>query len=591
MIKTKIVCTIGPSTDGYEQIFNLVKAGMNVARINFSHGSKEQHQLTIKNLREVRKDLNVPLAIMLDTKGPEIRIGKIPNDEIIVNTGDRLKICRSVECVPTKLIQFSILPSKALDNIDIGNRILFNDGYVSSRVVEIEHDGLIIEIENSGTLNSGKGVNVPGVPLNLPDLTNQDLEDIKFGCHEEIDLIAASFIRSAENIIKIKKILKELGKEQIGIIAKIECQEALDNFDSILQVSDGIMIARGDLGVEVPLSQVPKLQKMMIKKCYLAGKPAITATQMLESMIKQPRPTRAEVSDVANAIYDRTSAVMLSGETAVGKYPIESVNVMNRVIEVSEKDHDYRRFFYKESEKLYNDVPGAVAFSSVNTAYSANAKAIFVFTSTGYTPKLVSRLRSEIPVIALTNNRHVYHQLSLNWGIIPIFHEKFETLPEAFKICSDYALEQGIVNLGDIVVLTAGSPFGVSGTTNMMIVESIGDVLVRGSQGIGDLVYARASIVLSPEDEKQYTIKDHILVISRCDDSYLPLLKESKGVILQNYIGDIDSEKYVLLVAKTLNIPAIVRADGACSILKEGQLITLDPKKAIVYNGMQLPGS
>lgn len=583
MIKTKIVCTIGPQTDSYEKIIALMQSGMNVARLNFSHGTHAQHQIVIATLKKARQDLNRPLAIMLDTKGPEMRIGHIKGDRITLKTHDKLFL--SKEEIEGDQHTISIKPGGVLRYVDKGNIILFNDGYIAATVIDITSEGVLVEIANSGILSSGKGVNVPGVPLHLPDLTDKDYEDIAFGCKEGIDLIAASFVRNADNVIKIKKLLKEQRADHIQVIAKIECQEALDNFDAILQVSDGIMVARGDLGVEVPLSEVPKLQKMMIRQSYLAGKPAITATQMLESMISQPRPTRAEVSDVANAIYDKTSAVMLSGETAIGQYPIEAVNVMRQIIDVAEKDQDYRGFFYKESEKMYSDVPGSVAFSSVNTAYCAKARAIFVFTSTGYTPKLVSRLRPEIPVIALTNNRNIYNQLALNWGIMPLFDSAFTSLPEALQLCSLYALEQKIVQLGDIVVLTAGSHFGISGTTNMMIVESIGEVLIRGSQATGNLIEGEISIILSPEAQYISKAKGKIIVISQCDDSYLPLLKEAKGVILQNYMGDIESEKYVLLVAKTLNLSAIIRADGAMSILQDNQHVTLDPKKAIIYNG------
>ncbi len=584
MIKTKIVCTIGPATNSYEKIIELIQSGMNIARINFSHGTHDEHLQTIQILKRARADLRKPLAIMLDTKGPEVRIGQIPNDEIKVKAKDQIRLVNDENVLSDS--RMMICPPFVLEYLNVGNTILFNDGYVSSHVIDKNGEGILIEIDNAGILSSGKGVNIPGVPLNLPALTDRDIKDLIFGCEQDIDIVAASFIRNDANIHSIKQLLKEHGKGETLVIAKIECHEGIDNFDVILQVADGIMIARGDLGVEVPLSQVPKLQKMMIRKCYLAGKPAITATQMLESMNTNPRPTRAEVSDVANAVYDSTSALMLSAETAMGKYPIESVQVMHRISGVTEEDINYKDFFTLHGSKIYHDVPSAVAFSSVNTAYNAQARSIFVFTSTGYTPRLVSRLRPDIPVIALTDNIKVYHQLSLNWGVIPLFSEHFETISEAFKRVSDFALQRGYVHLGDIVVLTAGAPFGVSGTTNMMIVENIGDVLLRGHQGYGGHVTGRVIVIDDREGPKVHMVKDKILVIRNCNDSYLGFLKEAKAIILENYSDDLESEKYAVLVAQTLNKSIIVRADGASSILKNGQWVTMDSESAIVYNGV-----
>jgi len=324
-----------------------------------------------------------------------------------------------------------------------------------------------------GVIRSTRGVNIPDAEITLPSLTEQDIDDIKFGCQKNVDIIAASFVRSAENIICIKKLLEEANKSDIAVIAKIEDRQGVQNFDSIAQLSDGIMIARGDLGVEFPLTQVPRLQKEMIRKCYLAGKPSVTATQMLESMMVNLRPTRAEVSDVANAIYDSTSAVMLSGETAVGNYPIEAVEVMKSIIEESEKDFNHYEFFKQSAHRLFSDVPTSVARASVKTAYSTHAKAIFAFTTSGLTARLLSRLRPEMLIIAMTPNTHVYHQLALVWGVIPILCKDAHNIEDAKKRISKYALAKGVVHPGDLVVITAGTPFGSPGTTNMMIVDNI----------------------------------------------------------------------------------------------------------------------
>ncbi len=582
MIKTKIVCTLGPSSSTYEKIIMLIKAGMNIARLNFSHGTHQSHKEVIELLKRARSELNIPLAIMLDTSGPEVRIGQLPTEGIAVKKGDQRCL---VDEFNTKEGCIPINPFSALKGIEKGVRILYNDGYIGSRVVKSTDDEILVEFENDGVMHTHKGVNIPGFPLSLPALTEKDYRDLKFGCENDVDFIAASFIRSADHVLRIKRYLKELNKSNVLVISKIENYQGVNNFDSILQVSDGIMVARGDLGVEVNLSQVPRLQKEMIRKCFGEGKPAITATQMLESMIYNPRPTRAEVSDVANAIYDSTSAVMLSGESAAGKYPIESVQTLHEIIADTEAYFNYKDFFYSHIQKNCSDIPSAVTFATVNTAYATKAKAIFVFSSSGYTSRLISKWRSSIPIVVLTNNKKVYHQLAINWGIIPLYHPEFGSAQEAFKIICEYSLKNKIVSLGDVVIVTAGSSFGISGSTNMMLVQSIGDVAIRAKFGYGDTVCDNVSILSSLDEGSQCPVRNKILVITRCDDSYLKFLKEAKGIILENHLDDVDSEKYVLLVSKTMNIPVIVRAEGASTLLKEGQTVTLDPKGFLVYNG------
>lgn len=584
MVRTKVICTIGPSVNSHEMITALVNAGMNIARLNFSHGTHEEHLKVINILKTVRKELKVPLAIMLDTKGPEIRLRKLKGNEVKLSAGDRwLLVKENIEGDETRV---SISPAFVLDKLKPGLRVLFDDGYISSTIVEITAEGVIVEIENQGVIRSGKGVNIPNSSLDLPAFTEKDIEDIRFGCQNEIDIIAASFVRSADHVLAIKRLLAEEGRNDILVVAKIENSEGVQNFDSIVQVADGIMIARGDLGVEVPLSQVPKLQKMMIRKCYLAGKPSVTATQMLESMINNPRPTRAEVSDVANAIYDSTSAVMLSGETAVGRYPLETVKVMISIVKEAEEDFDYRSFFDFHSKLVYHDVPSALTLAAVKTAYSSSAKAIFAFTNSGSTARLIARLRPSMPIIAMTSNERSYHQMIFNWGVVPLLSKECKTLAQAFDILSSYGLEKHLVSNGDLVVVTAGSPFGISGTTNMMLVESIGDVLVRGESGVGRRLHGTISLVLSSEAKQPYLVRGQLLLLAKCDETYVPLIKEAAGIILQNHIDDAESERFVLQISKELGKTAIVRADAATRILKEGQLVTLDPEKALVYKGV-----
>lgn len=587
MIKTKIICTIGPAVNTLEKMIELMEAGMNVARLNFSHGTQAEHLHSIELLKTARERLKQPLAIMLDTKGPEIRLGKFKEGQAILKAGQSFYLTSQEDLLGDDE-RVAVLPGNILDQLAPGMPVLFDNGYISAHVIEKDERGVTVKIENGGVISSSKGVNIPNVRLNLPIVTEKDISDIRFGCQQNIDLIAASFVRSTEHVLAIRKILADEKKHDIQIIAKIENTEGVQNFDGIVQAADGIMIARGDLGVEVPLSHVPRLQKMMIRKSYLAGKPVVTATQMLESMINNPRPTRAETSDVANAIYDSTSAVMLSGETAVGRYPIETVKVMRSIVEEAEADFNYWAFFEQHAPLVYHDVPSAVTLATVKTAYSSNAKAIFAFTRGGSTARLLSRLRPKMPIIAMTSSEKSFHQLGFNWGVIPFHCPNCQSLREGFEKISTYALEHQLVSYGDLVVVTAGTPFGVSGTTNMMLVESIGDVLVRGHVGYGERVHGNITIVLAPETKEPYAVKDQIVVIAKCDDSYAPLLKEVSGIVLQNHINDIASEKYAKKIAMDYGKPLLLRADAAIRILKEGQLVTLDPEKALVYKGVVL---
>jgi len=585
-IRTKIVCTIGPAVASYEKMLAMMEAGMNVARLNFSHGTLEEHKRSIANLKRVREHLKRPLAIMIDIKGPEIRVGKVAGDFLAVKPQQRFKLI-PIGDAPAAPDEIPMRPIEALQALSPGMKILFDDGNIISIVVEAHGNSAMIEIQNAGILKSGKGINMPGAHLDLPAVTSKDINDLKFCCEQDVDLVAASFIRSSHHVLSYKEILAKEGKPDILVIAKIENSHGVENLDSIVQVADGIMIARGDLGVEVDLALVPKLQKMMIRKCYQACKPSITATQMLESMITNPRPTRAEVSDVANAIYDSTSAIMLSGESAIGNYPVEAVLRMKSIARETEADFPFRVFFEQHSQRDYHDLSSAVTMAAVKTAYSANAKAIFAFTTSGMTARLASRLRPQMPIIAVTPNEKVYHQLASNWGVIPIHCPGCKSSKEAFAEASAFALEHQLISFGDIVIVTAGVPFGKKGTTNLMTAQSIGEVLVRGHKGFGSKVSGKVSIVLSAEALDPETLEGRLVVIPHCDNSFLPVLKHAAGVILQNYIGDTASEKYAALVAKTFEIPVMTRADGAMSLLQEGEEITLDPQRGLVYRGSE----
>ena len=579
--RTKIVCTLGPATESYEKILELIDAGMNVARINMSHGTHEEYLKTIEKLKKARKEKGEPLAIMLDTKGPEVRVGPIDDGAMALEKGQRLKISKK-----PKNGEITLTPFAIIEDIEMGAAVLFDDGYITSNVVEKHSDSLVVEIQNSGVLKSHKGVNIPNAHLNLPAVTKQDKADIIFGCKNGMDILAASFIRSADHILTIKTLLDEHEASDVLVLAKIESALGVKNFDSILQVSDGIMVARGDLGVELPLTQVPKLQKMMIRKCYQAFKSVVTATQMLESMITNPRPTRAEVSDVANAIYDSTTAVMLSGETAVGKYPIETVRFMKDTILETEKDFNYEDFFYKDvMRQEFNDISSSVALAAVKTAYSAHGKALLALTTSGFTARIMARFRPDMPIIAVTPKEKTYHQLAFAWGTVPI-HEKVKDVKEGVQKAGCYILSHKLVHYGDLIVVTSGTPFGVSGTTNMMIVDSIGDVLVRGMPGKGERVYGEVSVILMIESGQKYDMQGKLVVIPHCNEAFEPHLKGAVGIILQNHPDDTHSEEHAEKFAHDLDIPLLIRADEACSILKEGQMVTLDPLRGLIFEGI-----
>lgn len=572
--RTKIVCTLGPAVNTYEKILELIDAGMNVARINFSHGTHEEHKKTIDLLKKAREEKNVPLAIMLDTKGPEIRVGVL-DQPIPVQKGDTLTLGDP---------SFPIEPLEALSPLKKGDFVLFDDGYIGAEVVETTP--LTIKFLNGGEVKSQKGVNLPHVDVPLPAMTERDIHDIRFGCVQDVDLIAASFIRSAAHVREIKDLLLKEGKPEILILAKIENSLGVENFDSIVQIADGIMIARGDLGVELPIEEVPILQKMMIRKCVQASKSVITATQMLESMMHNPRPTRAEASDVANAVYDSTSAIMLSGETAVGKYPIATVKLMKRIVEAAEEDFSYQDFFYHQSRSLSHDISSSISLASVKTAYSSDATAIFTYTNSGLTARLISRNRPEMPVLALTKNPKTYHQLSLSWGVIPIGPETASDNKQALSILSDHALKNDYVQFGDLVVVTSGTPFGVTGTTNTMVVESIGEVLVRGDESEGPEISGEVVILLTPDRFSVRAAKDKIVVLPKFTEEYIPILENARAVILQNHPEDEASEDHAIEVAKEKGIPIIVRADEALRRLQDGLLVTLNPERGTVHKHM-----
>jgi pyruvate kinase len=460
---------MGPAVGSYEKILELMDAGMSVARINFSHGTHEEHAEVISKLKRARQERGAALAIMVDTKGPEIRLGEVSKEGLAVQAGDKVQLVAKVH----ESGQIALTPPEVFDSIKKGMKLLFDDGYIEGKVVGVKPECAELEILNEGILKSHKSVTLPEAQIKLPAMTPQDVKDLEFACIHDVDWIAASFIRSATHVEEIQKLLAKQGKSDILVMAKIESGEGVENFDAIVEAADGIMVARGDLGVELPIEKVPALQKMMIHRCGEVSKPVVTATQMLESMIYNPRPTRAEVSDVANAIYDSSSAVMLSGETAVGRYPIETVEMMRRVARETEMDFDYRNFYDEQVLLDFSSVASSVASAAVQTAYTTYAGAIFVFTSSGATARLVSRFRPQMPVIALTLSEKTYNQLALEWGVISLYEKTVLTLEQAIKKVAQFAIERRIVKKGDLVVIVTGTPFWGEGATNTLIVEHV----------------------------------------------------------------------------------------------------------------------
>lgn len=453
MRKTKIVCTLGPASSDVEMIKKMILSGMNVARFNFSHSSHEEHLALLKNVIQARDELNMPVATMLDTKGPELRLGQMDGC-VTLNEGQTF--CLLHEDVVGNQSCASINYKELYQNVKVGDKILLNDGLVASEVTSINNMNIECKILNSGEISSNKSINTPGVQLSLPSLTEKDKEDIIFGIENGFDFIAASFIRNVNDVMAIKEILNEYNGTHIKLIAKIENAEGVDNIDEILKLVDGVMVARGDLGVEIPMEQVPIIQKELIKKSYRAGKPVITATQMLESMIQNPHPTRAEVSDVANAVYDGTSAVMLSAESAVGKYPCECIQTMAKIASEVEKIINYWKRFGEKEQEFLTDEKSIMNYASCLTAMHMNTKALLAFTLSGGTARLLSKFRPDIPIYAITPDEITYRQLALSWGVTPIHIPGIYTIEEAMEVGINKCLSERLLEKDDMVVISGG---------------------------------------------------------------------------------------------------------------------------------------
>lgn len=473
MRKTKIVCTIGPATDDENIMRELMLAGMNVARFNFSHGDYETHEKRLRQIERLRKELDLPVATLLDTKGPEIRLGKFVDDKPVeIYDGDIYTL--TTEDVPCTAEVGSISFKKLPRDVSIGTRILINDGVIELVAEKVTKTEIVCRVVHGGRLSNNKGINVPGVKLSMPYLSERDMDDLEFGSKMGFDFIAASFVRSAADINYLRKFTQSLGWFDVRIIAKIENTDGVENIDEILEAADGIMVARGDMGVEIPFEQIPAIQKELIQKGYNAGKQVVTATQMLESMITNPRPTRAEITDVANAIYDGTSAIMLSGETAAGAFPVDAVKTMALIAETTEKNIDYKAEFAERRSNPDGNIAEAIAHATVTTAHDLDARAIITVSLGGQTARLISKYRPCCPIISCTMSEVICRQMNMSWGVIPYIIDEKNSTDELFAAAVEAAEEHRLVEDGDLVAITAGVPLGVSGTTNLMKVERIG---------------------------------------------------------------------------------------------------------------------
>ncbi|WP_278925453.1 pyruvate kinase [Staphylococcus auricularis] len=581
MRKTKIVCTIGPASESEEMLEKLMKAGMNVARLNFSHGDHDEHKTRIDRIRKISKKLGQTVAILLDTKGPEIRTHNMQNGAIELEKGSEVTVSMT-EVEGTK-DKFSVTYDHLINDVDKGSYILLDDGLIELQVKDIDHDKgeVLSDVLNTGELKNKKGANLPGVKVSLPGITDKDADDIRFGIREGIDFIAASFVRRPSDVLDIRKLLEEENNTNISIIPKIENQEGIDNIKEILEVSDGLMVARGDMGVEIPPESVPMVQKDLIRQCNKLGKPVITATQMLDSMQRNPRATRAEASDVANAIYDGTDAVMLSGETAAGQYPIEAVKTMRNIAVSAEAAQDYKKLLNDRTKLVETSLVNAIGVSVAHTALNLNVEAIVAATESGSTARTISKYRPKSDIIAVTPSVETARQCALVWGIHPVIKEGRKTTDELLNNAVATAVETERVKNGDLIIITAGVPTGEQGTTNMMKLHLVGDEIAAG-QGVGRTsVVGHTVIANDASDLEGKDLSDSIIVTNSVDETLVPYIEKAVGLVTEE--NGLTSPSAIIGLEK--GIPTIVGVDNATSTFDEGILVTVDANQGKVFEG------
>lgn len=577
MRKTKIVCTIGPASQDTVVLERLIKAGMNVARLNMAHGSHDYHRDTISNVRKASAKLGIPVAILMDIKGPELRIGEI-GEKVLLEEGQTYSL--TAEKIIGNQKKVSINYPDLVKDIEIKEQVLIDDGLLRLEVQDKTATDIICRVIVGGELKSHKGVNLPGTVLNLPSLTEKDQRDLLLAIEQKLDFIAASFIQKASDVLQIRAFLEE-HNWNMDIISKIESREGVRNIEEIIRTSDGIMVARGDLGVQIPAEEVPLIQKMIIKKCNQAGKPVITATQMLDSMIRNPMPTRAEATDVANAIFDGTDAIMLSGETAAGKYPVEAVATMSKIARTTEQALPYEEYLKQKTELGSISVPDALSHATCQTARELGVAAIVTATSSGHTAQMVSKYKPEAPIIAVTPEERIIRKLQLVWGVYSVKVGFTKSTDEMLKMAVEGALESGFVKNGDVIIITAGVPVGIQGTTNLIKVQTIGEVVAKGV-GIGNAsITGTVKVAINPEDALKKVNEGDILVTVETDIEFMPVLSKVGAIITEE--GGLTSHAAIVGIEKRL--PVVVSVPGATNLLKDGELVTVDSRRGLIYAG------
>ena len=581
MLRTKIVCTIGPSTSSAQMLRGLIAAGMDVARLNLSHGDRDEHCATIARIRDVSSEVGKPVAILVDLRGPKLRIGEVGSEGILLEAGKTVVLTtRAVSAGDHAIpVQYPDLPR----HLQPGERILLDDGLLELKVVGTSVADIECEVVTGGVLKSNKGMNLPQASVDIPVISERDEEDLRIMVEEQVDWIALSFVRSAEEMLRLRELIEQHGAAGLPtpVVAKIEKPEAVDNIDAIIAASDAIMVARGDLGVEASPEAVPMMQKMIVRKCNEVGKPVITATQMLDSMIRNPRPTRAEASDVANAILDGTDAVMLSGETAIGRYPEETVRTMAKIIEHTEERMDLRILRDRPHSTEPLKIAEAVSHAACATARELGAVAIMTPTVSGYTARMVAKYRPSVPIVAVTPSPRVQRQLGLYWGVHPLLSVRADNTDDTIASAIRVAVENGFVLSGEVAVITGGTPAGTPGTTNMIKVQVVERILARGT-GIGESsVVGRVRVLATAPSGRIEIESDEIILVQRGSKEIAHLARGAAGIVAEER----GVASRVAVLAVELGIPAIVGVENAVSIFKDGEMITLDPLRGLVYEG------
>ncbi len=582
MRKTKIVCTLGPACDTQEKLEALIKAGMNVARLNMSHATHEYHASLIKNVRMVSRALDRPVGILLDLQGPKIRVGAIkqkailqPGQRFILTTRDVPGDNKEVN-VPFKELPQSVAP---------GQTLLLDDGLIELKVEEVAGPDIVTRVVRGGELKEHKGLNLPNSTLKMRSITDKDISDLMFGLEQHITMVAMSFVRTPQDVLDLRKIIED-NQEEVPIIAKIEKHEAVRNIDGIIDVVNGIMIARGDLGIEIPMAEVPIVQKMIISKCNAKAIPVITATQMLDSMIRNPIPTRAEATDVANAVFDGTDALMLSGETAFGEYPVKSVETMARIAEYTEASPYYKQAIAAKAPPPALSITDSVAFATTDAARNLKAEAIITATQTGYSARKVSKYKPQMPTYAVTNDKDVVDRLTLSWGVFPVHIGKPPNLDSLIDEAVNTCIDKGYIKNGDLIVITAGILTGIPGGTNIMKVHVVAKEIAQG-MGIGKgIIKGIVRVIPAPGDFSRIQTGD-VIAIKEADIDRIEDIKKASAILSE----ECGLTSFSAIIGREMNIPVIVGLKNATSRLKDGMKVTIDTVSGLVYEGfINIPG-